>query len=97
MPLPAVPTSIQEGGAWTLQRLERETHPQPEFALDGAAAPTAAKGAQVILTQEMFTTTFRILESLDEHFYAQGLGGLPDHCESVWRHGIGGIYQYRGQ
>ena len=48
VPLPAVPTSIQEGGAWTLQRLERETHPLPEFALDGAAAPSATKGAQVL-------------------------------------------------
>lgn len=48
VPLPAIPMSIQEGGAWTLQRLERETHPQPEFVLDGAAAPAAASGAQVI-------------------------------------------------
>ena len=37
VPLPAIPTSIQEGGAWTLQRLERETQPQPTFALDSAA------------------------------------------------------------
>src|SRR5512146_731370 len=49
VPLPAIPTSIQEGGAWTLQRLERETHPQPEFVLnDAAGAPAAASGAQVI-------------------------------------------------
>ena len=49
VPLPAIPTSIQEGGAWTLQRLERETHPQPTFALDNAAAAAAAaKRAQVI-------------------------------------------------
>ena len=48
VPLPAIPTKIEEGGAWTLQRLQRETHPLPEFALDGAAAPTAAKGAQVL-------------------------------------------------
>ena len=27
VPLPAVPMKIEEGGAWTLQRLERETHP----------------------------------------------------------------------
>ncbi|HEU5347240.1 MAG TPA: DUF2330 domain-containing protein [Ktedonobacterales bacterium] len=48
VPLPAIPISIREGGAWTLQRLERETHPQPAFALDGVAAPSAAMGAQVI-------------------------------------------------
>jgi hypothetical protein len=46
VPLPAVPTKIEEGGAWTLQRLERETHPQPiEFAR--SAAPSAA-GVQVL-------------------------------------------------
>src|SRR5574340_584105 len=27
VPLPAVPLKIQEGGAWTLQRLELESHP----------------------------------------------------------------------
>ena len=27
VPLPAVPTKIEEGGAWTFQRLQRETHP----------------------------------------------------------------------
>jgi Uncharacterized protein conserved in bacteria (DUF2330) len=48
VPLPAIPISIQEGGAWTLQRLERETHPQPEFALDSAVGAAAPKSAQVI-------------------------------------------------
>ncbi|HEV3232245.1 MAG TPA: DUF2330 domain-containing protein, partial [Candidatus Dormibacteraeota bacterium] len=28
VPLPAVPTKVEEGGGWTLQRLNRETHPQ---------------------------------------------------------------------
>jgi hypothetical protein len=49
VPLPANPTKIEEGGAWTLQRLFRETHP---IALDdsvrfGALAPTAS-GAEVL-------------------------------------------------
>ena len=48
VPLPAIPISIQEGGAWTLQRLERETHPQPVFALDNAAGEAAPTAAQVI-------------------------------------------------
>src|SRR5713226_5184561 len=30
VPLPAVPLKIEEGGAWTLQRLFRESHPQAE-------------------------------------------------------------------
>ena len=29
VPLPANPEKIEEGGGWTLQRLERETHPRP--------------------------------------------------------------------
>jgi hypothetical protein len=42
VPLPAVPDKVEEGGGWTLQRLNRETHPQPpirglEFAVHDAA------------------------------------------------------------
>jgi hypothetical protein len=49
VPLPAVPTNIQEGGAWTLQRLERETHPvQPTF---GAQATAARSDAATVLQQ----------------------------------------------
>ena len=29
IPLPAVPSKVERGGDWTLQRLERETQPQP--------------------------------------------------------------------
>ncbi|MBA2299756.1 MAG: DUF2330 domain-containing protein, partial [Chloroflexi bacterium] len=45
-PLPGVPTSVEKGGDWTLQRLRRETEPQDlrlraaSFA-DGAAAESA--------------------------------------------------------
>lgn len=50
VPLPAIPTAIQEGGAWTLQRLFNETHPLPDagFALGAASAPVAASAAVVI-------------------------------------------------
>ncbi|HVB75833.1 MAG TPA: DUF2330 domain-containing protein [Ktedonobacteraceae bacterium] len=49
VPLPAVPLSIQEGGAWTLQRLEIESHPQPvTFGVETTAAvPSAAVLEQV--------------------------------------------------
>src|SRR6478736_8510424 len=50
VPLPGVPTNVERGGDWTLQRLVRETTPQPKFfAADerASAAPTAA-GAQVL-------------------------------------------------
>jgi hypothetical protein len=49
VPLPAVPDQVEEGGGWTLQRLDRETHPQPVRAggLALSAAP-AAKDAEVL-------------------------------------------------
>ena len=50
VPLPAVPDSVVKGGGWTLQRLERETHPvvPQAFALaDGAAAAPAQVLQQV--------------------------------------------------
>src|SRR5215467_16087126 len=41
VPLPTAPDKVQEGGAWTLQRLARETQPQPtEFAPLTAGAAT---------------------------------------------------------
>jgi hypothetical protein len=44
VPLPAVPEKVEEGGGWTLQRLNRETHPQPPIlALDFAASQAAGK------------------------------------------------------
>ena len=38
VPLPAVPEKVEAGGRWTLQRLLRETHPQPLQVLAFAAA-----------------------------------------------------------
>lgn len=47
VPLPAVPEKVEEGGDWTLQRLFRETHPQPPIlALQFATAD--AKGVEVL-------------------------------------------------
>jgi uncharacterized protein DUF2330 len=49
-PLPAVPTDVEKGGDWTLQRLIRETQPVAEDALlsFGAAAAPAAS-AEVLM------------------------------------------------
>src|SRR4051795_13655592 len=49
IPLPDVPTSVERGGAWTLQRLVRETTPVRALA---AAAPSVARdsaGVEVLL------------------------------------------------
>src|SRR5579885_2567667 len=46
VPLPAIPESIQDGGAWTLQRLNIESHPQPSglfFTSETNAVPSAAQ------------------------------------------------------
>ena len=48
VPLPAVPEKVEEGGGWTLQRLSRETHPQPLFALDFAGTRAANAPAEVL-------------------------------------------------
>jgi hypothetical protein len=48
VPLPAAPTKVEEGGGWTLQRLNRETHPQPAFR-GGELALSAASA--VVLQQ----------------------------------------------
>src|SRR5579863_6058003 len=50
VPLPAVPTKIQAGGRWTLQRLALESHPQPQFAgaVNATASAPLAHSAQVL-------------------------------------------------
>src|SRR5712691_4777871 len=48
VPLPAVPLKIEEGGAWTLQRLSLETHPRPQVFDARVAAAPAASGVQVL-------------------------------------------------
>jgi hypothetical protein len=49
VPLPAVPQKVEEGGGWTLQRLNRETHPQPLFAAEAlSSAGQADKSAEVL-------------------------------------------------
>ena len=48
VPLPAVPDSVVKGGAWTLQRLDRETHPQFEALAAAGKAAVPAAPAQVL-------------------------------------------------
>jgi hypothetical protein len=47
-PLPGVPSKVEKGGDWTLQRLVRETEPVPEAAVFLEAAP-AAGDAEVLM------------------------------------------------
>jgi hypothetical protein len=48
VPLPAIPTSITEAGAWTLQRLEREFAPPEPLTFEAAVVPAPGLPATVI-------------------------------------------------
>ena len=51
VPLPAVPEKVEEGGGWTLQRLFRETHPQPEILDLRFAFASKSAGSVEVLQQ----------------------------------------------
>ena len=48
-PLPGVPTSVEKGGDWTLQRLIRETNPQVFLAEDALRTVGAAASAEELM------------------------------------------------
>jgi hypothetical protein len=60
-PLPGIPTSVEKGGDWTLQRLIRETNPVRLFALD-AASPAASAGAQELMTVKIDALDITVLK-----------------------------------
>ena len=51
VPLPTVPDKVEPGGKWTLQRLLRETRPQPAFAPDAGRATAASFNSAEVLQQ----------------------------------------------
>ena len=63
-PLPGVPTKVEKGGDWTLQRLILETNPVRESAFDALrlAAPTSAGAAKVIMEVEIDALDITVLE-----------------------------------
>jgi hypothetical protein len=46
-PLPGIPSRVEKGGAWTLQRLVRETSPAAEDLLLRAASPSASGAVEL--------------------------------------------------
>jgi hypothetical protein len=50
VPLPGVPSDVRKGGEWTLQRLVRETQPQPQF-LRAAAAEAGDTATELLKTK----------------------------------------------
>ncbi|HUY96032.1 MAG TPA: DUF2330 domain-containing protein [Verrucomicrobiae bacterium] len=61
VPLPADPIGIREGGAWTLQRLEQQVHPQPRLARrrPGAATTAPAVVLQTVRVAALDITVIR--------------------------------------
>ncbi len=61
VPLPTAPDKIQEGGAWTLQRLARETQPQLQAlgAVSTAAAPDSAQVLQQLTIEALNITVLK--------------------------------------
>jgi Uncharacterized protein conserved in bacteria (DUF2330) len=47
-PLPGIPSSVEKGGDWTLQRLIRETDPQPELFRAAAADASGASAEELM-------------------------------------------------
>jgi hypothetical protein len=60
IPLPDVPTKVERGGDWTLQRLAREVAPVEEAAFD-TAETTAALSAEVLLEVEIDALDITVL------------------------------------
>jgi Uncharacterized protein conserved in bacteria (DUF2330) len=63
VPLPGVPSKVQRGGNWTLQRLEREVAPPERFAAKAALADDVGmQGAQVLLQTTVDALDITILK-----------------------------------
>jgi Uncharacterized protein conserved in bacteria (DUF2330) len=53
IPLPDVPTKVEKGGAWTLQRLEIETRPPAPFPASGGVGGTGTTSGGATVLQEV--------------------------------------------
>jgi hypothetical protein len=80
IPLPGVPSDVRRAGSWTLQRLERETHPPaptPEFA-----SAAASDGAQVLLQTRVDALDITVLSgggpAIIDWIRAHGYAVSPD-------------------
>lgn len=60
VPLPAVPTKVQQGGRWTLQRLQLEVQPPVAFAAEDGVA--ASREAEVLIEKEIGALDIAVLK-----------------------------------
>src|SRR5688500_5791379 len=61
IPLPGIPTSVEKGGAWTLQRLVRETTPVVADFRFGPVPAAAPQAAEVLLTAKVDALDLTVL------------------------------------
>ena len=61
VPLPGVPTKVERGGDWTLQRLEQEVRPPVPRTLAASSADGALEKAEVILQTKIDALDITIL------------------------------------
>jgi hypothetical protein len=78
IPLPGIPSNVEKGGAWTLQRLNQETSPKFEaaFSVAGASADRAG-GAEVLIEKRIDALDITVLR-----------GGGPDVAAWAEEHGF---------
>jgi hypothetical protein len=62
VPLPDVPSNVERGGDWTLQRLQQEVAPPTEGEATSTRAAADSAGAEVIQTYEVDALDITILE-----------------------------------
>ncbi len=78
IPLPGIPSNVEKGGAWTLQRLNLETQPQLFAAsLDAPATGRAEGGAEVLIEKRIDALDITVLR-----------GGGPDVAIWAEEHGF---------
>lgn len=85
VPLPAVPTEVERGGDWTLQRLAREVAPVARETALAASDEAATTGAKVLLETEIDALDITVLEGggdeVGEWAVANGFFLTPDAPE----------------
>lgn len=79
IPLPGIPSNVERGGDWTLQRLVRETNPPPltDFAFSAAGAPEALNKAEVLIEKRIDALDLTVLR-----------GGGPSVAQWAEEHGF---------
>jgi hypothetical protein len=77
IPLPGVPSDVERGGAWTLQRLVKETQPKRQFREDALAGAAAPQTAEVLIEKRIDALDITVLK-----------GGAQDVAKWATEHGF---------